>query len=151
MNNVVLRINNIEDLDEVIEVGYEVFKPSLVEKEKYWKKSDWLIRMDNGLLISAVFDDRIIGFAFCYKRENDFHIWNVGVLNKYRKMGVWRKMYEEIIKFAKDNNYSEISLNTYKENFPEMYDFCKKEEFLENKTEFDTLLGRTKSMFSKKI
>lgn len=149
MDDIVLRLNKAEDLDQVLQVSEEVFKPSPQEREKYQKKSDWLEKMNDGLLISAVVDDKIVGFAICYKKERDLHIWNVGVLSGYRKRGIWRRMYEEIIKFATKNNYLEVSLNTYKDKFPGMYGFCKKMGFVEHNVELDTLSDHIKSMFKK--
>ena len=146
-----MRINKIEDLDEVLQVSEEVFEPNFQEKEKYHKKSDWLEKIKNGLLISAVSNNQIVGFAICCKKETAFHIWNVGVLTKYRKIGIWQRMYKEIIKFAKDSGYRQVSLNTYKEKFPPMYKFCKKEKFIEKSIEVDPFSGYVKSMFIKQI
>ncbi|MFA7301241.1 MAG: GNAT family N-acetyltransferase [Candidatus Shapirobacteria bacterium] len=151
MNNIVLNINKIDQIDEVLEVGEEVFKPNKEEKEKYHKKEVWLNKIENGLLISASVDNKIVGFAICYKKETDLHIWNVGVLEEYRKFGIWKKMYNEVVKFAIENEYESISLNTYKEKFLGMYTFCIKEGFVEYKIEFDEFQNTTKSMFRKKI
>ena len=149
MNEIELRINKIDDLDEVLPVAEEVFKPNLQEKEKYHNKSDWLDKIMDGLLISAVIDSEIVGFAICYKKENDLHIWNVGVLEKYRKNGIWRKMYKEIVNYANSQHFQTLSLNTYKEKFPGMYSFCKNENFDEYLTEIDSLSSKTKSLFRK--
>jgi ribosomal protein S18 acetylase RimI-like enzyme len=151
MKNIVLKINELKDLDEILVVANKVFKPNLQEKEKYHNKTNWLEKLKNGFLISVVVDNIIVGFAISYKKKGCLHIWNVGVLKDYRKMGIWKRMYEEIIEYAKKHNFQKISLNTYKEKFPKMYNFCKNEGFVENKTERDSLSGYTKSMFSKKL
>jgi ribosomal protein S18 acetylase RimI-like enzyme len=151
MGEIILRVNKKEDLDVVLQLAEEVFKPNKEEKQKYHKKSDWQEKLDNGLLVSAFVGEKIVGFAICYKKENDLHVWNVGVLEEYRKNGIWRMMFEEVMKFAKNKQFKTLSLNTYKEKFPGMYNFCKSESFVEYATEFDSLSGCTKSKFSKKL
>ena len=151
MNEIRLNINKIEDLDEILEVAEKVFRPNKEEKEKYHQKSIWLERAINGLLISAQVDNKIIGFAICYRKEDALHIWNVGVLEEYRKNGVWRKIYEEIVNFANKNKFSKITLNTHKNQFPGMYNFAVKEGFAVERTEFDELSKDFKSMFVKMI
>ncbi len=151
MNDVVLSLNRIEELDEVLDVAEKVFRPSREEKERYHLKSKWIERVNNGLLISAKIKKRIVGFAICYRKESDLHIWNVGVLEEFRKKGIWRKMYKEIVAFAIKNGFKSLSLNTYKKQFPGMYDFATKEGFTEYKTELDDLSGDIKSMFGKEL
>lgn len=60
-------------------------------------------------------------------------------------------MYNEVVKFAIENEYESISLNNYKEKFLGMYTFCVKEGFVEYKIEFDEFQNATKSMFRKII
>ncbi len=149
MNEIVVHINKIDELDEVLKVSEIIFKPNKEEKEKYHLKSIWLERINNGLLVSSLVDNKIIGFAVCYKKEDVFHIWNVGVLEEYRKSGVWRKMYDEIVKFSIEKDFLKLTLNTYKNKYPKMFDFAIKEGFEEYRTEFDELSQDTKSMFVK--
>ena len=151
MKDVILTVNTIDDLDEILRVANEIFQPNLQEKEKYFNKSDWADRTINGFCISALVDDKVVGFSISYGKEKDLHIWNVGVLDKYRKMGIWHKLYEKTIEHAIKNNFRSISLNTYKEKFPDMYNFCQKEGFVEYKTEIDSLSGKNKSKFVKKL
>ena len=149
MNDVILNINKIEEIDEILEVADKVFKPNKEEKEKYHQKSKWLERTKDGLLVSAKINNKTVGFAICYRKEKDLHIWNVGVLEEYRKNGIWVKMYKEIVKYAKEKGCGTLSLNTYKKQFPEMYSFAIKEKFKENMTEVDELSQDIKSVFMK--
>lgn len=151
MENIILNINKLNEIDEVMSVAKYVFKPNKEEIEKYHKKEDWLNKIKNGSLVSALIDNKIVGFAVCYRKEDDLHIWNVGVLDDFRRFGIWRKMYDEIIKYVTENKFESISLNTYKEKFTGMYNFCVKEGFIEYKTEFDEMQGATKSMFRKMV
>jgi len=151
MKNIVYKINSINNLDEVLAVANEVFSPNLEEKEKYFNKSDWVDRVINGFCVSALDDKKIVGFSISYGKDKDLHIWNVGVLDKYRKMGIWHKLYEKTIEYAVKNNYQSISLNTFEKKFPNMYSFCQKEGFIKYKTEIDSLSGKIKSKFVKKL
>ena len=109
MEEIILKINNTEDLDEILLVSEAVFKPNEQEREKYENKSDWLEKIKNGLLVSAVIDNKIVGFSICYKKEDDFHVWKVGVLDEFRGIGIWRKMYDEIIKYAAENGFQKVT------------------------------------------
>lgn len=103
--NLKLHINQLDDLDKVLELSILVFEPPLENIKKYHDKSDWLIKIENGgLLVSAWDNERVVGFSICYPKEGKFHIWNVGVLKEYRKLGIWKMMYEEIEKFAKEGS-----------------------------------------------
>lgn len=144
--NIKLEINNLDYLDEALEVSKIIFKPTPGEIEIYHNKLDWLKKLEyKSLLIVARIDDSIAGFAVCYPRDNKFHIWNVGVLENYRKSGVWKKMYESIIIFAKQKNYNQLTINTYRDRFPNMYKFCLENGFREFETE------KGKSFFIKSI
>lgn len=135
---IVLHINQLDELDEVLKISNEVFNPSLEELEKYHNKADWKQKISGGgLLISALADNRIVGFSICYPKDGNFHIWNVGVLNEYRKQGVWKLMHEEITKYAKRKGYNKLTLNTYKKKFPRMYAFALSNGYKEYRTEWE--------------
>lgn len=130
--NISIETNIVNDLDEVLNVSTVVFNPSHEEIKKYHNKEDWLNKIrDGGLLITAKYNNVIIGFAICYPRDHRLHIWNVGVLKEHRRSGVWTRMYAGIIKYAKQKHFNEISLNTYKDKFPKMYEFCINHGFTE--------------------
>jgi ribosomal protein S18 acetylase RimI-like enzyme len=133
-----LRLNHLEDLDEVIRISIIIFNPNSVKLEKYHNKEDWRQKiLNNGLLIAALDNDKIIGFSICYPREGGLHIWNVGVLEEYRKLGVWKLMHNGILEFAKIKKFKKLTLNTYKNNFPGMYAFVTKNGYKEYKSEKD--------------
>lgn len=151
MVDIKINTNHLEELNEVLEVANIVFQPNEAEKARYHRKEDWLLKIENGLMVTAVVGGKVIGFAICYRKENTLHIWNVGVLPEHRKNGAWRKMYDAIVLFARENGFESISLNTYKEKFPSMYNFCQTHGFEEYNTELDELSGTTKSMFLKRL
>lgn len=144
--NITLHINELKELGEALEVSNQVFEPSAEELQKYHNKNDWLTKINSGgLLITACVDKKIIGFSICYPKKESFHIWNVGVLKEYRKLGIWKMMYEEIEMFAEKKKFNQLTLNTYKVNFPSMYNFVLYNGFVEYKTEGE------KSFFVKKL
>lgn len=133
---ITLHINRLEELDGALRVSNQVFKPSPQEIQKYHDRNDWLNKLNNGgLLITSWVDNKIVGFSICYPREEKFHIWNVGVLKEYRKLGIWKEMYGEIEKFAKEKGFNHLTLNTYKAKFLEMYNFVLSNGYVEHKTE----------------
>lgn len=143
---ITLHINQLEELDKALGISNKVFEPSLEELRKYHNRNDWLNKINNGgLFITAWDGDKIVGFSICYPKEQKFHIWNVGVLKEYRKFGIWRTMHNEIVKFAKEKNFKQLTLNTYKAKFPGMYNFVLGNGYEEHGTEGE------KSFFTKTI
>ena len=149
--DLVVEVGSINDLGEAMEVAEEVFNPTLEEKQRYHQFTTWQERMEKGLLIVGRCGEKIVGFAISYPKETDFHVWNVGVLSDYRKMGLWQMMYKKTEEYAISKGYKTISLNTYKDDFPSMYNFCKNNGFVEVLTEKDEKSGKMKSCFEKEI
>ena len=52
------------------------------------------------------------GFKLGYEREGFFYSWLGGVLPKYRRMGIAKKLADEQEKWALKNNYSSIVFKT---------------------------------------
>lgn len=133
-----LHKNQLEDLDQALEISKTIFKPSPKELQKYHNKNDWLKKInEGGLLISVLNEREMVGFAVCYPKASKFHIWNVGVLKESRKAGIWKKMYKEIIKYAKGKNFKHLTINTYKTKYPRMYSFVLDNDYKEYKTKGD--------------
>ena len=144
--DITLHINQTEELDKALVVSKQVFKPSMEELQKNHDRNDWLDKINNGgLLVTAWNDKNMVGFSICYPKEWAFHIWNVGVLKEYRKLGIWKMMYEEIEKFSKKKKFDQLTLNTYKAKFPGMYNFVSDKGFTKYKTEGE------KSFFTKEL
>lgn len=125
-------INENTQLDEVLEVAKKVFNPTPDEMKQYHRKELWLEKLNNeGVLLTANENNEVVGFAVCYKKEKSFHIWNVGVLNNYRKKGIWKNLYSEIVKYAKQKGHRKLTINTFKNKFPSMYNFLVSNGFHE--------------------
>lgn len=131
-----IEINNISIIDLILETAKDIFNPSKEELEKYHKREIWLKKVkDGGLMVSASTDNRIVAFAICEKRNDSLHIWNVGVLSDYRRLGLWKHIHTLIVTHAIENGYKNITLNTYKDKFPNMYNFVKENDYIENNRE----------------
>jgi ribosomal protein S18 acetylase RimI-like enzyme len=150
-NALIVRRGTIEDLKMAMQIAEEVFKPTPEEKVRHHQYKIWKEKMENGVLVVGCHKNKLVGFALSYAKSTDFHIGNVGVVEEFRKKGLWKMMYEETLRFAVNNGYKSISLNTYKDKFPGMYNFCIKNGFEEISTEFDELSSQMKSSFLKKL
>lgn len=151
MNSIEYKINDLATLDEAITISKEIFHPSAKEVEEYHNKEDWntKIRKD-GLLIVAYVKNEPVAFVLSYIKEvSSLHIWVGGILEKFRGSGLWTGMYEKIEKYARDKNFQKLTLNTYKDKFPIMYQFATKHEFTCYKTEMKD--GLEKSFFEKRL
>lgn len=144
--------NKINQLENILELSKDVFSPSKEDALKYHDKADWLNKINkNGLLISVKDKNKYIAFAICYqKEERILHIWNVGVQGEYRRMGIWKEIYQRILDYAIEKGYKYLTLNTYENKFPNMYKFAKREEFILTKKEITTN-GDIKSCFIKEL
>ena len=134
--SITLSLNDIDDLDEALDISNQISVPSPAEAEKYHNKQDWLKKIeDGGLLVTAKQDGHMAGYAICYREDHVFHIWNVGVLEDFRGLGIWKRVYETIYQYAIKNGCDQLTLNTYKSKFSSMYSFCIKHGFVEYKIE----------------
>lgn len=152
MEDLKIEINKLDLIDKVLDTAKTVFNPSKEELEKYHRKEMWVDKVESGgLLVTATVNNIVVGFAICERKDENLHIWNVGVLPKYRRLDLWKKMHHEIEFFAKSSNFKRLTLNTYKEKFPNMYSFVSKHGYNEVKTEFDEMQNTTKSYFEKTL
>ncbi len=64
------------------------------------------------LNLMAYIDKKPVGFKLGYERDTYFYSWLGGVLPKYRRMGIAKKLSDEQEKWAKENNYNSITFKT---------------------------------------
>lgn len=78
----------------------------------------------HGLLLGAFDGDELVGFKFGYEREpGALHSWLGGVREPYRRRGIMRLLTEKQESWARNNGYHCVTVNTYKDKFPAMYQF----------------------------
>lgn len=148
--------NDIGTIDEVINLSIDTFRPKTIqEEEKYHSRKDWIEKIsEGGLLISAFDGKKCIGFSFTYEREPESkHIWIVAVDKDYRKKGVWKHMYQKTLDWSKKLGTKKITINTYKDKFPNMYKFLLNNDFniYREKAITSTNKELTKSYFEKEL
>ncbi len=106
----------LEDFDKVIGLLNTVFEkfPGHVEytsKEVYERVSN----ARDPVILIANLEDRLVGFAICYegRLEGFYHMRELAVDEEFRGKGIATRLYEEVEKFAKDNGYQGVTLNTF--------------------------------------
>lgn len=80
-------------------------------------------------------NNRVVGHAFCITKEvkddnllmdsKTLYIDDICVLEKYRRMGIAKELFEYVKKYAKDNGYYNITLNVWSFN-DNAYSFYEK-------------------------
>lgn len=66
------------------------------------------------LIIEMYEDDQLIAYALCFEKlKNYYHIWDIGVDQKYRKKGIGSNIYNFIENYAKKNKYRGVTINTF--------------------------------------
>ncbi|MDB5260156.1 MAG: Acetyltransferase family protein [Candidatus Nomurabacteria bacterium] len=130
-------VNDESKVKEGVALCREVFNNQQGFEEHY-DENEWREKLaEGGLFIAATENNTLIGFAMCYKKTPEtFHIWDVGVEKEHRKKGVWRKMFNLINEYARKRGYSYLTIHTFKEISPVMFNFLVKEGFEITEDEF---------------
>ncbi len=101
-----------EDISLYKELIDEAFEGSndLEYYQKYQENSNYLIfimKKDNKI-VGSITAYKLDLFTFSFQPA--LEIFNVCVLKEYRKQDIGKKIFEEVIKYAKDNNYKSMCL-----------------------------------------
>ncbi|KXK26389.1 MAG: Acetyltransferase (GNAT) family protein [candidate division WS6 bacterium OLB20] len=147
-----IRINQTDDLSRALDLAETVFTPGEEDREQYHNRKDWEERIANGgLFLTAYSEGTFAGFALCTRKPGDrFHIWITCVDEEFRRKGIWRRLYENILDYALFSGYRTLTLNTNEQRFPEMYAFMRAEGYDITATE-EQADGTVKTFFSKKL
>ena len=70
------------------------------------------VRKKSCLNLIAYIENSPAGFKLGYERDGYFYSWLGGVLPKYRRMGVAKKLADEQEEWAKENGYDSITFKT---------------------------------------
>ncbi|MFB6182044.1 MAG: GNAT family N-acetyltransferase [Candidatus Magasanikbacteria bacterium] len=141
----------------IIELSRVIFSEYSSEEDKYHEVEKWKNNLEkDGLILAAFKKGDPIGYIFAYNKnpdDNAIHIWLSGVKKKYRKKGVFTELYSEFLDEIKNQNYQGITINTYKEKFPEMFEFLTSKGFSIYKTKDECSEDKKieKSYFRKEI
>lgn len=121
-----LSVNQAEDIESTIEFSKEVFGSDSKTDTKYHDPKNWKKKLDEGALLVCVSTEanELVAFCFCIPKEPALHVWLAGVKSSFRSKGIWHNLFHMIEHYALDNKFNQITLNTYKNKFPQMYNFC---------------------------
>jgi len=133
-----IEMGGIENLDDALRVARLVYHPNEEEAKKYHNKDNWKGKIENdGLLVVGKADGQIVGFVLAYKTSDEvMHVWNAGVIAKYRKLGIFSNMFEELAVKCRQEGVKKITLNTIETKFPEMYKYVINKGFVEYEKEW---------------
>lgn len=121
-----------KNIPTAITMAQIIFNSSPKEAATYLNPIDWKQKIKDGaLLFGATVDTIPAGFVFAYPtKAKRLHIWHAGVLPEYRGLKIWSQLYQTIETKARELGYNEITLHTYPDRFPEMYNFAQKNGFM---------------------
>ncbi len=110
--------------EEYIDDVYEIDKISVPIP---WSKNSIKEEINNMLtnFLVAKDDEKVVGFIICWNIMDECHIGNIAVLPEHRNKGIAHKLFNEILKDAKENhgiNYlllevrksNDVAINLYK-------------------------------------
>jgi predicted GNAT superfamily acetyltransferase len=125
-------------IQEAHELSVEIFGAGATDEKHSIEK--WKEHLkEGGLLLGAYDAGKLVGFKFGYQREPEsFHSWLGGVREEYRRM-------ERQEEWVRAHGYRFLTVNTYKDKFPAMY------ELLTNAGYQVTAQEAGKSLFLKKL
>lgn len=126
VSTIVIRPLGEADIPAAHALSVRVFGPS-AETEKYslaaWQKHFY----EGGLLVGAYQDGVLVGFKFGYVREpGGLHSWLGGVREESRRQGIMRALTTAQESCAREKGHAFITVNTYRDKFPRMYEFLLK-------------------------
>ena len=134
-NNIKIRIATVDDIENVLSLEEQLFnlyvkaRPDWIDGNKrphnyeYMKKC---IEGDNGKIFIAEDDRNIIGCCITFLDDIKNHHYYVDMKNvyieslyideKYRRKGIGRILFEEVKKYAKEQNCKSIELEVWEFN-----------------------------------
>lgn len=108
-----IREMQIDDLDQVMEIEEESFSVPWTLNGFF----TFLIRED-ALFLSAVEDEKIVGYIGLIAAGPEADITNVAVKETYRGKGIGRQLVGEMIRLAKERGVEDIFLEVRVSNDP---------------------------------
>ena len=124
MNSIKIKIGRLEDAVDLAHQIPEFDNPYNIDEYKKRLLSDHLV-------LTAHFENEIVGFKIGYDRFNDgsFYSWMGGVLPENRNQSIAEMLADYQENWAKKNNYASIRLKTRKKH-EAMLSFSKKRGFV---------------------
>lgn len=82
---------------------------------------------DNSFIIE--YDGIIVGYIMCLYCKDTLFIWQIGIIDNYRKKGLSQKLIKEVFKKAIDNKFNRVLITideNNKDSFFAFSNFCNK-------------------------
>ena len=114
MKDIVIKEVNLEEALKVFKRIKEWDRPEAGTVE-YCKNK---IGNSNHIILAAYSDDENVGYLIGYDKDNSFYCWVAAVDENYRRMGIAKKLINEMFKLCKDHLTSYILLEVRANNIP---------------------------------
>lgn len=113
MNKILINEMTLSDLNEISNI-------ITTEFDDFWSAStlESELKSPFSKYIVARIENEIVGFAGVIDTVDRLEITNIVVKKNFRKNGVGNKLLAELIKLAKENDKTEITLEVNNINFP---------------------------------
>jgi len=115
-----------KELDEYHQIEHPEIFERIQEENRSKEYISYLVESKTSLLLVALIEDEIIGFAEGYIKENSsfpvfkkrewFQLDNIAIKNKYQGEGFGRKLFQAIEHWATGQRLKRIELNVYSFN-----------------------------------
>ncbi|MBQ2744750.1 MAG: ribosomal protein S18-alanine N-acetyltransferase [Lachnospiraceae bacterium] len=112
-DDIVVRKMKTDDIHEVVCIEKECF--SLPWSEKAFEES---LALPYGIFFVAEHGNEIAGYVGVYRMGDECDITNVAVSYVHRRIGIGKKLLEEVEKYAMDNGIQSITLEVRESNTP---------------------------------
>lgn len=113
MDKIKISQMTMEDLEGVYEIDKEAFPIP-------WRRSSFEEELKNVLAtyLVAKIDENIVGYLGMWFIMDECHITNIAVSSNYRRMGIAKKLINEMFKLCKNHLTSYILLEVRANNIP---------------------------------
>lgn len=131
MDDIVIDFMKDDEVNKVAELSYMVGKfhdDALPEyfnttsKDEHYKIIENMKSNESAKILVARNKENVVGFACLFIQENEHsgykvkkvgYIYNFGVMNKFRRKGVGKKLVESSVEFFKQNRCGAVDLNVF--------------------------------------
>lgn len=122
-----------QEIPKVNRLSLSAFNPpdgidNPFHSEQKWKEN----YAKDGFIVTAYDEEKPIGFVFFYTNDldpNAAHCWLAGVKEEYRRLGVFKQLMDYCVPILEKKGYSKITINTYKDKYPAMYEYLSNNGF----------------------
>lgn len=122
-----------EDIPKIIHLSLSAFNPPDGVDNPYHSEAKWKANYaKDGFIVTAYDDTLPIGFAFFYTNDQDpqaAHCWLAGVKEEYRRQGIFKQIMDYSIPVLEKKGYVKITINTFKDKYPAMYEYLTNNGF----------------------